>query len=237
MRIDVAFLPAEVRGLDLSRTTCIVVDVFRATTSIVTAMANGCNCVMPVLSVNDALLLARKKAGALLAGERQSIKIEGFDLGNSPFDFSETSVRGKEVIMTTTNGTTAIKATAGAVRTLIGAFVNAGAVCRAAKQYGQDVLIVCAGTDGLFSLEDSLCAGLLTEILYREALPPAALLTDAASGALLMYGQAKASLAASSATGRNGSRLQALGRKEDIDYCLQVDLFTIVPAYKDGKIT
>ncbi|QDR82918.1 2-phosphosulfolactate phosphatase [Sporomusa termitida] len=236
MRIDVAFLPSAVRGLDLSRTTCIVVDVFRATTSIVTAMANGCKCVTPVLSVNDARLLAREKTGALLAGERQSIKIEGFDLGNSPFDFAEASVRGQEVIMTTTNGTAAIKATAGAARTLIGSFANAGAVCHTARQCGQDVLIVCAGTDGLFSLEDALCAGCLTETLHREALP-AALLTDAASGALLMYGQAKASLAAIGAAGRNGSRLQALGRKEDIEYCLRTDLFTIVPEYKDGIIT
>lgn len=236
MRIDVAFFPAAIGGLDLSRTTCIVLDVFRATTSIVTAMANGCKGVTPLLTVDEARLLARQKTGVLLAGERQSIKIEGFDLGNSPFDFSEINVRGQEVIMTTTNGTTAIKATAGAARTLIGSFGNAGSICRKAKQHGQDILIVCAGTDGLFSLEDALCAGFLTEVLCRDAMP-AAVLTDAASGALLMYGQAKDSLAAIGGGSRNGSRLQALGREDDIEHCFRLDLYTIVPEYKDGIIT
>ncbi|HWR05380.1 2-phosphosulfolactate phosphatase [Sporomusa sp.] len=236
MNIDVAFLPAEVNGVDISNTTCIVLDIFRATTSIVTAMANGCKTVTPVLSVNEARLLANQENRSLLAGERQSIKIEGFDFGNSPFDFSESKVRDRQIIMTTTNGTTAIKATEGAARTLIGSFINASAVCRQAKQYGQDILIVCAGTDCLFSLEDALCAGFLTDILLSEA-ATVPTMTDAASGALLMYTQAKGALGEIAKNSRNGKRLCELGREEDANYCFQIDLFTIVPEYKNRMIT
>jgi len=105
MKIDVVFLPAEARGIDLSDVTCVVLDIFRATSSIATAMANGCQAIIPVVSVEQAKQLAGKKTAFLLAGERQSQKIDGFDFGNSPFDFSRDKVQDRQIIMTTTNGT------------------------------------------------------------------------------------------------------------------------------------
>ncbi|HWR44222.1 2-phosphosulfolactate phosphatase [Sporomusa sp.] len=236
MKIDVIFLPAAVSEVDMSNTTCVVLDIFRATTSIVTAMANGCKVLTPVLTVNDAQQLSNQNKTALLAGERQSIKIAGFDFGNSPFDFSGDKVRGRQIIMTTTNGTTAIKATEGAYRTLIGSFSNASAVCRQAKQYGKDIMIVCAGTDRLFSLEDALCAGFLTEMLLSEG-ESETILTDAASGALLMYTQAKDALVDVAKNSRNGRRLCDLGREADVEYCFRINLFTTVPEYRNGTIT
>jgi 2-phosphosulfolactate phosphatase len=155
MKIDIALLPQVVNKAELSDAVCIVLDIFRATTSIVTSLANGCSSMIPVLSIDEAHAVAANMGSVLFAGERQSIKIDGFDFGNSPLEFSRAKVQGQTIIMTTTNGTAAIKSTEGAYRTLIGSFVNAQAACVQAKQYGKDILIVCAGTDGLFSLEDA----------------------------------------------------------------------------------
>lgn len=233
MKIDIAFLPKDIGEVNLSETICIVLDIFRATTSIVTSMANGCKEMIPVLSVEDASLAAIKIESALFAGERQSIKIEGYDFGNSPFEFSKDKVKDKSIVMTTTNGTIAIKATEGAHRTLIGSCLNATAVCEQAKIYGKDILIVCAGTDGLFSLEDSLCAGLLVQLLTAEG---NALLTDSARAALLVYTQAKDKLVETAVHSRNGKRLEDLNRMDDVEYCFQIDALQIVPEYRQGKI-
>lgn len=233
MKIDVAFLPKDTLAMNLADTTCIVLDIFRATTCIVTAFANGCKTITPVLSIDEARVLAGQIKPALLAGERQSIKIEGCDLGNSPFEFCQSRVQEQSIIMTTTNGTVAIRSTDGAFRTLIGSFINAGAVCRQARQYGKDVLIICAGTDGLFSLEDTLCAGLLVRLLTAEG---EAAVSDSARGALLMYDHYKDVLVETAAQSRNGKRLYDIGRTEDIKYCLRTDVFNTVPQYKEGKI-
>lgn len=233
MKIDVILLPKEATAIDLADTVCIVLDIFRATTSIVTAIANGCTRIAPALSIEDAQTLANQMGPVLFAGERQSIKIDGYDFGNSPFEFCKDSVKDKSIVMTTTNGTIAIKAAQGAYRTLIGSFVNAKAVCTQAKQYGKDVVIVCAGTDGLFSLEDTLCAGLLVELLGAES---DLIMTDSAHGALLMYTAAKDNLIATAVKSRNGKRLQNLNRMDDVKYCFHTDLFNIVPHYVKGKI-
>lgn len=233
MKIDVRFLPARLQAPELANTVCIVLDIFRATTSIITAMNNGCNTIIPVESIEEAKRAAAGTTAPLLAGERQSIKIAGFDFGNSPREFAAGKVQGRTVIMTTTNGTIAIKSTAGAYRTLIGAFINARAVCRQAKAYQKDILLICAGTDRLFSLEDALCAGLLVDCLQG---PVGVELTDAALGAWSMYQGVKASLVEVAGTGRNGRRLYDLGLEEDVRYCLQSDRMDIVPEYCDGRI-
>ena len=233
MKIDVVFLPKDTIGMDLSNSVCIVLDIFRATTCIVTAMANGCNRIFPVLAIEDAHALSSQIGPALLAGERQSIKIEGCDLGNSPFEFCQDKVQGKTIIMTTTNGTVAIKATEGAYCTLIGSFLNVKAVCQRAIEYGKDILIVCAGTDGLFSLEDTLCAGLLVQLAKTE---DEIQMTDSAVGALLMYTEAESKLIETAARSRNGKRLYDLNRMDDIKYCFGIDTLHLVPQYKEGKI-
>jgi 2-phosphosulfolactate phosphatase len=235
MIIDVAFLPADIDGRDLSNTVCIVLDIFRASTSIVTALDNGCEAIFPVLSVEEGHGLAQQRGSCLLAGERHSLKLDGFDFGNSPFDFLPDKVKGRQIIMTTTNGTVAIRSTEGAYRTLIGSFLNATAVCKQTPKYHKEVLIVCAGTERLFSLEDALCAGLLVEILRGGK--GAAVLTDAAYAASLMYSQAKAALAAVAINSRNGKRLCELGREDDVAYCLRLGTVDIVPEYRNGAIT
>lgn len=235
MKLNVAFLPRDIEGMDLSATVCIVLDIFRATTSMTTAFANGCKCIRPVLSVEDAYALADRIGPVLFAGERQSIKIDGFHFGNSPYDFLPDKVKDKTIVMTTTNGTVAVKSTDGAYKTLIGSFVNASAVSAKAGGYGKDVLIVCAGTDRLFSLEDALCAGLLIKKI-SASLASKPELTDSAQAAVLLYEQVQDKLAKTAIDSRNGKRLAELGRFDDVEYCFKIDLFDVVPEYRDDKI-
>ena len=233
MKIDVAFLPEEIKKADLSATVCIVLDIFRATTSIVTAVANGCKAVIPVLTTADAYKVAVPMKSVLFAGERQSIRIEGFDFGNSPFEFSRDKVKDQTIAMTTTNGTIAIKATEQAYCTLIGSFINAESVCRQAGRHQKDILIVCAGTDQLFSLEDAFCAGLLVNLLQNEE---KVMLTDSARGVWEMYKGAKYSIVEVTKHSRNGRRLVEMGCEADIEYCLQASVADIVPRYSEGRI-
>ena len=232
MKIDVALLPEELKGRHLGDTVCIVLDIFRATSSITTALANGCRAILPAWSEEDAKEAAQRSGAKLFAGERRSIRIKGYDFGNSPLEFTPEKVKDNLIVMTTTNGTNAIKSTDGAYRTLIGAFLNAAAVCRAAEESGKDVLIVCAGTDRLFSLEDSLCAGLLVERIAAAGYEP----SDSACGARLMYRAAQADLTAAAVISRNGKRLKEIDLLTDVDYCLTLDLLDIVPQYENGMI-
>lgn len=234
MKIDVVFLPSEVEDRDLSDTVCIVLDIFRATSCIVTAFQHGCHTIFPVLTLEEAQRLAKMTAGAILAGERHSLKLEGCRLGNSPFEFSREMVQDRKIIMTTSNGTVAIRATDSAYRTYIGSFLNVAAVCREVEACAKDVLIVCAGTDGRFSLEDALCAGCFVETLSAVG---CYLLKDAAIAALFLYEKTEASLLTTAAASVNGQRLNGLDRWEDIEYCLQLDRFSVVPRYQDRKIT
>ncbi len=233
MKIDVAFLPREMIDYELSNTVCIVLDIFRATTSIVTAFSNGCKAVIPVLSLEEARQMSSRTGPALFAGERKSIKLQGCDLGNSPFEFSRANVEQKTIIMTTSNGTAAIKAAETAYSTLIGSFINAKAVFQEALHYQKDVLIICAGTEGTFSLEDALCAGLLVQMLAEEQKMN---LTDSAVASLLLYQEANTKILDVAGHSRNGKRLLDLNRQDEVDYCLQTNIIGVVPHYTEGKI-
>lgn len=233
MNIDVAFLPQQLEQNKLEDTLCIVLDIFRATTSIVTAIAHDCREIVPVMTIDEAKETAAE-ATSLLAGERHSLKIEGFDFGNCPFEFSLDKVENQRIVMTTTNGTIAIRATDQAAHTLIGSFLNAAAVSQKAASYQQDIMIVCAGTHGEFSLEDSLCAGYLVSLL--EAANEKIELSDGAYGAKLLYQQSKDQLLAVAKRSRNGRRLVELRKEAEISYCLQQDVLTVVPEYREKRI-
>src|SRR3989442_948332 len=143
----------------------IVIDVLRATTTIVHALAAGCCAVRPVAEIDEAQIIAGgMRAGrVLLAGERGGAPLAGFDLGNSPGEFTPKICRGCTVVLTTSNGTRALLRAAEAARTLVGAFVNYSAVCEQLRQDARPVHIVCAGTDGDIALEDTLLAGALVD--------------------------------------------------------------------------
>ena len=232
MRVNVAFLPSLIKPEELDNVTCIVLDIFRATGSIITAGINGCEAIIPLCSIEEALSMKKQSPHSLLAGERQSIKIEGFDFGNSPAEFSQEKVQSNTIIMTTSNGTNAIKSTL-SNKTFIGAFLNADSVCRKAAELQNDILIICAGTEKTFSLEDALCAGYMVNFLQEKYDTD---YTDSSLAALMLYNSAKNSLIETATQSKNGERLVRLNLYEDILYCFQQNITTLVPEYKDGKI-
>jgi len=166
-KVFVHFLPSLVPPDALRGGVAVVLDVLRATTVMVHALASGCKAVIPCLEIEEARELAGTlpRESVVLAGERRGLPIEGFDLGNSPDAFTPEVCGGKTVVMTTTNGTRAILASLDAERILIAAFPNFAAIMQVLHLEWRDVHIVCAGTDGLISLEDSLLAGALAQHL------------------------------------------------------------------------
>ncbi|TYP54220.1 2-phosphosulfolactate phosphatase [Thermosediminibacter litoriperuensis] len=224
---------------DLNGKTAIVIDVLRATSVITTALHNGAERVIPVPSVEDAFRLARDlKYNSLLGGERGAVKIPGFDLGNSPLEYKKELVAGKTVILTTSNGTKAIKASESAEHILIGCFLNASAAAGKALQFALSsetpgVAVVCAGTLGEFSLDDAACAGLIVDSLVRniERMNEIPELSDLAFACRDLYLEHRHDLKAFISHAAHFKRLLGLGLEKDIDYCLQRDVINCVPVY------
>jgi 2-phosphosulfolactate phosphatase len=221
--IDVCFSPELLHLYDLSGKVAVVVDVLRATSSMVTAFAHGIEKIIPVSTLDDCLNL--KKTGYLTAAERDGRKAEGFDLGNSPFSYMAAGIKGKTLVMTTTNGTHAIRLSVAADKVLAGAFLNVGKVAEFLELEGKDVLVVCAGWKGNFNLEDTLFAGALAERL-KDSFSPA---NDATLAAQHLYRLAKPDMLGFLANSSHVQRLQNLNIIEDITYCLQEDVYEVVP--------
>jgi len=165
--VFVHLLPALIPAGALRGGVAVVIDVLRATTTMVHALAAGCDAIIPCLEIDEARAIASKlpEGSGVLAGERQGLPIEGFDLGNSPGDCTPEICSGKTVVMTTTNGTRAIHASLEADQVLIAAFVNRSATVDLLKKLGKPIHLVCAGTDGLISWEDTLFAGSIAQEL------------------------------------------------------------------------
>jgi len=180
--LEVLYTPADFAAMSnrsLEQAVCLVFDIFRATTSIVTALANGASAVIPVLDIPNALVLRERNPHLLLAGERDGLRIRAqltggvdFDLGNSPLEFTSDKVSGKTIAMTTTNGTRALRAAARARTVLIGSFLNLRATADGVRRLNPDeLLIVCSGTAEQSSYEDVLAAGALSELLWNDCAP------------------------------------------------------------------
>jgi len=235
-QIDVYLLPALVQSEELADRTVVVIDVLRATTTIIQALASGAIQVVPCQEIADARDLALQLPGPLLlGGERGGQQIAGFDLGNSPAEYSRDVVGGKTVIFSTTNGTRALLRCKAARRVLIGAFVNFSAVCRELAGEEQ-IALVCAGTDGHVTREDTLLAGAVVDDLVRSA--------GGGAGAIRLNDQAEIAadawqtavrvltdrpLGITLRDSRGGRNLIEIGQENDIDLAAQIDKFDIVP--------
>ncbi|HPY29274.1 MAG TPA: 2-phosphosulfolactate phosphatase [Verrucomicrobiota bacterium] len=237
--LEVLFAPAEFRGLagrDLSKTTCVVFDVLRATSTFVTALARGAAAIIPVGEISGALAVRRQRPEVLLAGERAGHRITAaqtgginFDLGNSPREYTAARVRGRTIVSTTTNGTRALRACAGAEAILVGSFLNLKAIVRALRdRQAESLLLVCAGTGEAASLEDTLAAGALCERLQRARVPLDFL--DSAIIASRVYHSCARDLVGGIRAARNASHLLAQpALRADVRFCLQRDCFDVVP--------
>lgn len=227
MQIDVIANIGEARSDDFLHKTVIVIDVLRATSTIITALANGCKELLPVETVLQAK--EHQKAGDLLGGERFCKKIPGFDFGNSPAEFTKTAVQGRRVILTTTNGTRGIQKALKAEHVLAGALLNGKACASAAADLRRDVVILCAGTQDVFSLEDGLCAGLLVEECILWLGEKQVSVNDFGLAMHGCYLQAQSDMLETMLQCANGKRLSKMGFREDVEFCSGINQTSMVP--------
>ena len=245
--LDVTLAPAEfaaLAGRDLSDTVCVVFDVLRATTSVVTALGHGAEGVIPVAGIPEALAVRQARPGVLLAGERDGWRIGAsltggpeFELGNSPREFTQERVAGRTLVITTTNGTGALRACAGALRVFAGSFRNLQALVRLIeRQRPPHLLLVGSGTMEQTAFEDALGAGALVDAvwpLYADGT-----VGDAAPLVRLLYRQFAGDLPSAFRLGRNGRRLFSQPElRGDLEICARRDDLEVVPVLgPDGVI-
>ena len=239
MKVDVYFTPLGPKEADFAGRGVVVIDVLRATTTIVTALANGAKAVIPAATSEEAVRLTAnlEKDGYLLAGERKSVKIEGFALGNSPREMTPEAVAGKTIFLATTNGTPALVASQGGDPVMVGAAVNFSALADRAREVFTergDLAIICAGRERQFALEDAYAAGRLVKAV-RKGIRKVAL-NDAAAVALGLtqqYDDWDDALAGGSAA----RQLIEADLEDDIEFCATPDRFSTVPLYAERRIT
>lgn len=235
MNIEVFFSPFVVDEASVDGRTAVVIDVIRATSCVVEALANGARGIFPTELPEEAVKLASSlgREDTLLCGERKGLKIEGFDLGNSPSEYSEEVVGGKQLVMCTTNGTRAFLAVDGAERVLAVSFLNLSAAVSALQ--GVDRLAVaCAGRQNRFCLEDALCAGVLLRRLTEDLEGNFA--TNDAGRAVLDMAEKYVLSEEYLRSTRAGQALEGIGMAEDLAICASLDRHAIVPEMKERRI-
>ncbi|HEX9704008.1 MAG TPA: 2-phosphosulfolactate phosphatase [Gemmatimonadales bacterium] len=239
MKLDVYFTPLGLNAGDLIGRGVIVIDVLRATTTIVTAIANGARAVVPAATSEEAVRLTTNlaKDGIVLAGERRLLRIEGFNLGNSPREMTPEAVGGKTVFLATTNGTPALVAVQGSDPVLVAATINFSAVAKRARAIAQergDLAIVCSGRERRFALEDAYTAGRFVKAVKRGVRK--AQLNDAAVVSLDLarkYGSWTDAFEGSEAA----RLLHEAELGDDVAYAARPDRYDVVPTYADRRIT
>jgi 2-phosphosulfolactate phosphatase len=234
--LNVYALPKYVTPQDIAGGTAVVIDVLRATTTIVYALEAGAKEVLPCREIEEARALAKKfpREEILLGGERMGKPIADFDLGNSPEEYLSYDVEDKTIIFTTTNGTRALLATGPASRVAVGGFVNAGAISRWVGAAPGRAWLVCAGEGGRFCLEDAACAGYLVDrVLGRH---PDALLSDSARAALRLARSYRGDWTAMLAEASWAQGLVRAGRGSDLPLCVAIDTHDLVPVLRGGRL-
>lgn len=235
MNVDIIISADDINENKIKEKVIVVIDMFRATSVIVTALNNGCNEVIPYLTVEETIKSARqmKEEEYILGGERKAIKIDGFNLSNSPLEYTKENVKGKSVLMTTTNGTRTLTKSIGAKRVLIAAMINAKAVAKRLLEINEDVVIINAGTNGNFSMDDYICSGyIINEMLkINDKLN----LTDISKTANIIF-ETYPNIIDYVKEAAHYSVMKSLELDRDIEYCIQKSIIDIVPEYKNGKI-
>jgi 2-phosphosulfolactate phosphatase len=214
-------IPAEM----LRTSVAVVVDVIRATSTIASALAQGAAGVVPVAKVEDAFALKAQNPEALLAGERGGVPLEGFDLGNSPEDFLRKRVNNRAVILTTTNGTQALAACVGARAVVTAGLLNLDAVAARLQELGPPWLVVCAGCNGFFGVDDAIVAGALAEALEQD------------HAFVHLYRSVKKDLPETLLSSEAGRELVRVGLAKDVAYCAEISRLSVVPMLgEDGVL-
>ncbi|MDF1810462.1 MAG: 2-phosphosulfolactate phosphatase [Phycisphaerales bacterium] len=229
-KIDAVALPDNLVHEQLQDRVAVVIDILRATTTIVNAMEQGAKNIVPVASVDSARILAQDNPDSILCGERGGIKPEGFILGNSPFEYSRKVVDGKSCILTTTNGTRALRMSEDAAQVVVGSLRNLDALCDWIKTDGRNVVLVCSGTDRRVSLEDCIGAGLIIDRLGYAATDSAALMYHAMHSAVNRFDGVRFAIESSS----HAKRLINLGFAQDVQFACEIGVSLTVPLFDSG---
>ncbi len=230
MKIEVCYTPQAYNLFHKDEAVVVVIDVFRATSAIVTAFYNGVSKMIPVATVQEAK--EYQANGFMAAAERDGEMMEGFELGNSPFGYMNSKVKGKTIAISTTNGTQAIEASRKASKIIIGSFLNLEVVCDYLVAQKKDVILVCAGWKNKFNLEDTLFAGAVVDKLTTEA--DFQIDCDSAIASKHLYNVAKDNLYDFLSNSSHRNRLAKLDLERDIKYCLTLNLCPIIPIM-EGK--
>lgn len=237
MQLDVTLTPSELDRLDRRSHVVAVIDVVRASSTMINGLANGCRAFVPVPSVAAARRTAKvlEPENPMLGGERGGLTVKGFDLGNSPGEYTAGRVRGRTVVFTTTNGTAAITAGAKAKQVIIAGFVNLEAVARYLTAANSDITVAAAGRGSRPALDDTVCAGLIVERVVDLA-KGAHELTDGARLALEAARGQRPRIREMLGMAASGRNVTALGLEHDLDFCARLDAFNIVPRVVEGRV-
>jgi 2-phosphosulfolactate phosphatase len=228
---DVCLCPALIPLYNVEDYIVVIIDIFRATSSICYGIENGATAIIPVSLVEECVAYREKGLDYLLAAERDGKVVEGFDFGNSPFSYTKEKVAGKTVVLTTTNGTHALHLSRKAKKIVLGSFLNLTALSNWLKIQDENILLVCAGWKNNFNLEDTLFAGAVVEQLKGANFK----LDDPAIAANDLYQIGKHDINEYLKKTSHSERLKKLGIQKDIEFCLQVDLTTAIPVL-DGDV-
>lgn len=232
MKVQTVLCVDVLKSKSLLHNTVVIIDVFRASSCIVTAFAHGAASIVPTETVAEARQYGKK--GWLIGGERYGKNLEGFHFGNSPSDFSADRIRGRDIAFTTTNGTRALMKSVKGSDILIGCFLNAQACADKARSLHRDILLFCAGTRGEFSLEDGLSAGCILHHLKER--DPAIPCDDEGLALLHAYRNSRDQLGELLALSRSGQHLITLGRQGDISDCVPINRYKIVPRWRQNRL-
>lgn len=240
MRIDVSFGVQQLTPQDVQGRVVAVIDVLRASTTIAVALSNGARAIIPMENSDDVVTRSKQlEPGAFrLAGERRMLKMDGFDLGNSPLEHTRDAVEGKTVLLSTTNGTKALLAVQGACDVVVASYVNLSVVStmlRTALRGGLDVTLVCAGQDRQFALEDAACAGRYVHTVSKRLTGLDT--NDAAYAVSSIDKKFGDNLMRLFHTAAHGQALAAAGFGDDLAACAAVDSYPVIPIYQDRQIT
>ncbi len=226
--IEVCLSPDLMHLYQVQGKTVVVVDILRATSCMTTAFAHGIKSITPFAKLEECK--AMKEHHYVIAGERDGKKVDGFDLGNSPFEYMDEKLRGAKIAFTTTNGTQAIAKSEGAKEIIIGSFLNLSAVTDYLSEGENNILIVCAGWKGKVNLEDTIFAGAVVEIMKDHIQPDC----DAPLAAQHLYNLAVHDLEGFLRHSSHVSRLAKLNIHEDIRFCLTPNQYAVIPIMKNG---
>ncbi len=231
-RIEVCFTPGEYTYFKDEFEIVVVIDVLRATSAICAAFDNGISAIIPVPTVEEAW--EYKQKGYLAGAERKGQIVDGFDFGNSPFSYMKEEFKGKEVVLTTTNGTKSLDVAKNAETVVVGSFLNLKALSEWLEQQEKNVLCLCSGWQDKFNLEDTICAGAISDYLISTGNYTS--IEDSSIAAKYLFLSAKDNYLGYLKSSSHRRRLKNLNLNEDIKYCLTPDQTSVIPILRDGKL-